>query len=191
MPKALKVVLMVIFAIAQQSGAGWADKRVLPDAIREFHSPSKNFRLVVVVEEKRTEPVVYAELYRKSDGGVEEDLIWRIDKLPHRLGPSRALVTEGGRVLLIDEWVNTPSSFALMAIEKNGTIKLTLSFADLAKLTGNSERSMAESAKFGAWRSLEPYLVPGKEIACLCTCSTPFHLDLTNGEVGLGMWSAR
>ena len=193
MKKFLKAAAMVFIATAQMTGTARADKRVLPEVLREFHSPSNEFRLLIIGNDRWLKPYASAELYRvnKSDSnepdsnepGSSDELLWRISKLPHRLGPSNAFVTDGGRVLLIDEWVNTPSSYALMVIEKNGETKPALSFAEIARLTGNSEASMVKSAVVGAWQSMQPSLVPGKERVRLRTCSTPFYLDLSTGEV--------
>ena len=101
-------VVLTFFAIVGKAASIEivADRIVLPMERREVSSPASSFVLVLATADKWKTPRGSAELYRVRT--AERQLIWKRD-LPHHHGPRRALVSDKGIVLPVDEWINVVS----------------------------------------------------------------------------------
>ncbi|WP_146515643.1 hypothetical protein [Rubripirellula amarantea] len=160
-----------------------ADQRRTPELVREFTSPSGEYRLLITGHDDWRNPRPSAELSRLAKRAQPINDAWKIDELPHRLGPAAALVFDDGTVVLIDEWVRTPSPISLMVIDKQGIIKATHSFDDLAKVSGKSPAQMVESAKQGAWQSSPPIANHDAMSIRFFTDNIPILLNVKTGKI--------
>ncbi len=161
----------------------FGDKRTTPEVVREFSSPCGEYHLLVTGSEGWKNPYASAELWHLPRAGEERRRVWRIDKLPHRLGPASALVSSCGVVILVDEWVRTPSPVSLTLIDNEGKTKAVFSFEDIARVSGESARAMVKAATIGAWQSKPPQFNDNAECVRFFTCETSFVLDLKTGEI--------
>ena len=101
-----------------------ADAMNMPDAIsrppatRIFVSPAGHYKLTIENRDNWQTQETVADL--KEIEGDAARTAWQ-QTLPHRMGPRAALVTDNGEVVLIDEWINSPSPYALSEIDVRGT----------------------------------------------------------------------
>lgn len=161
----------------------FADKRKTPKLVREYSSPSGEFHLVVTGREGWAKPHPSAQLFQISESGTSRSQVWRIDELPHRLGPGDVLISNSGVVVLIDEWVRTPSPVSLMVVGAVGKTIKVHSFNDIAQVTGKPKDSLIESAKVGIWQSRRPVISLDSERVQFFTGDTHFTLDLESGVI--------
>lgn len=126
-----------------------------PAATRVFLSPAGHYELTVSSADNWRTPRGVAELAEIS--GNERRLVWRQD-LPHRMGPRTAVVTDSGTVVLIDEWINSPSPYALTVIDSSGKILAQYSLDQLIAALGVERRAISANARLGIWMSAAPVL---------------------------------
>lgn len=129
------------------------DKKVLPPPRRSFASSSGRFELVVHSPQPAADPHAMAEMFRID--ATERRSLWS-RPLPQRLGPALALVSDEGSTLLVDEWINTPSRYALMVLGPGGETLGTHSMADIAAVSGRPMAELAAHATSGPWMSAMP-----------------------------------
>src|SRR5689334_8370642 len=111
----MKQAIISAVAICAASGTMMAQDGIdLPPAERRVASPTGAFALILKTLDNWKTPLVTASLLRR-DGS----LVWRL-QLPHEHGPRRALVTDDGRVVLVDEWINVISPRALTLLAADG-----------------------------------------------------------------------
>jgi len=174
--------VLALLACTQTSGPS-ADTRKTPELVREFFSPSGEFRLVISGSKGWLNPRPSAELFQMLDSGRSSVQEWRIEELPHRLGPESAIISNDGIVVLVDEWIRTPSPRALTVFDREGMVKSVYSFDEIAKITGMSPSLMIKSAKTGTWESGKPILAADSVSTRFFTCDTYFSLNLKTGEI--------
>ena len=129
----------------------------LPPDRREFYSPSGNFVLTVATANHWKTPLATAELL-SVDGALRRPLWQRT--LPHKKGPRRALVSDSGAVVLIDEWPNSVSRQALVCLDDSGQTLAHYSTQQLSRLLGVARKTLKSHARRGLWLSRVPVLRP-------------------------------
>ena len=98
-----------------------SDRITLPDTKREFHSSSGRFNFVVFTRDGWKSLRATGDLF--SVNGPTAKLLWSRE-LPQQFGPRFALVNELGTVLMLDEWININSQYAVLLIDRdNRTVK--------------------------------------------------------------------
>lgn len=132
-----------------------ADVIDLPPVHREFTSRSAHFVLTILSDDHWTTSVARAEV-DEHRAGVTRNL-WR-HTLPNIKGPRRALVTDHGDAILIDDWINSPSQQALSLLNATGKTVATYSFDSLVAILRVSRRDVSSHATLGIWLSSEPTL---------------------------------
>ena len=80
-------------------------------------------------------------------------------ELPHHHGPRRVLVTKGGQVLLVDEWINVLSRYALTLIAPSGVTVAQYSGEQIISKLGVARAAIRLNARLGLWMTTEPRLV--------------------------------
>lgn len=80
-------------------------------------------------------------------------------ELPHHHGPRRVLVTLDGQVLLVDEWINVLSRYALTLIAPSGVTVAQYSGEQIISLLGVPRAAIRLNARWGPWMTTEPKLV--------------------------------
>lgn len=133
------------------------DKKVRPPAQRRFASPSGTFALDVTGAVGWPSPQAHAELFAVAAGARRS--LWS-RPLPQRYGPALAVVSDEGTTLLVDEWIRTPSPYALVVIGVTGETIGAHSMADIAAASGVSPADLAARATDGPWMSAPPSLDP-------------------------------
>ena len=110
-----------------------SDRITLPDTKREFHSSSGRFNFVVSTRDGWKSLLATGDLF--SVNGLTAKLLWSRG-LPQQFGPRFALVNDLGTVLMLDEWININSHYAVLLIDRDNR-------------TGNNTVQMLFRRRFG------------------------------------------
>jgi hypothetical protein len=159
--------LCLVSAETAACGGQAADRIDVPPIERQFRSLSGGFVLTVNAVDAWKTPFARATL-RNAAGAVQ----WE-KQLPHHHGPRRALVTAGGRVLLVDEWINVASKYALTLIARDGTTVAAYS----------AEQAITSHARFGPWRAAGPNLSADGRSADFSAGGKRLSLRLSDGRL--------
>lgn len=150
----------------------------LPPDRREFYSPLGNFVLTVATADHWKTPFATAELL-SVDGALRRPL-WH-QTLPHKRGPRRALVSDSGAVVLIDEWLNTVSRQALVCVDPAGQTLAQYSTKHLAQTLGVARKTLKSYARRGLWLSRVPVLRPDSSAVDFKAGGRKLVLSLADG----------
>lgn len=156
------------------------DKKVLPPPLRSFASPSGRFELLLRSAQAAADPHVVAEMFRIDTTGRRS--LWS-RPLPQRLGPALALVSDEGATLLVDEWVKTPSPYALMVLGPGGETLDTHAMADIAAVSGLSMAELVARAQSGPWMSAAPSRAAQPQRVLLQAGGVLLSIDLSTGHL--------
>jgi hypothetical protein len=156
------------------------DTKLRPPELRSFASPSGTFVLEVRGPAGGASLQARAELF--SAGAAGRQSLWS-KPLPQRYGPGTAVVFDDGRVVLIDEWVKTPSPYALMLLAANGDTLVCHSMADIAAVSGVSTARLVTGATAGPWMSAPPERVAGRKALLVTAGKVRLELDLASGRL--------
>ncbi len=137
------------------------------------HAP---YQLVISARDSWQTPLTTGQLYEGSA------LRWQKD-LPHEYGPRFALVSPAGQVLLLDEFINVASPYALTLLNPNGEIVMQRSFDDVQKALHLSPAALTRQAVSGWWISAPPRLSAQGDHALIKTGGTTLEVDLTTGTL--------
>jgi hypothetical protein len=165
-----------------------ADAMNTPDAIsrppakRIFVSPAGRYKLIIENRDNWQTQEVVAAL--EEIVGVATRTVWQ-QALPHRMGPRAALVTDNGDVVLIDEWINSPSPYALSEIDVRGTTIAQYSLDQLIAALAVGRRAVSDNAHVGIWMSSPPVLrSDGASVEFRCA-GKKFSLRLSDGALSI------
>lgn len=164
-------------AIAMETAA---DRILLPPEQREIVSPSGRFVLVLATADGWKTPRGLAELYRVQAAGRE--LIWKRG-LPHHHGPRRALVSDAGEVLLVDEWINVPSRYALTIIAPDNRLLASYPVEQVFAVLGVPLRDITAHAKAGPWITDGPVLSADGTSALITAGGRTLEVRLSDGKL--------
>jgi hypothetical protein len=131
------------------------DERVLPPARRVFESASRNFALSVSTADQWQTPSARVTLQQLAPAPVRT--VWE-QTLPQEHGPRRVIVTNQGVVVMVDEWINVPSRFALMILDARGQRVANYSLDELITTLAVPRSAISANATLGIWLSAEPVL---------------------------------
>lgn len=174
-------------AMMQAGASGGAAPRVVRDVIsrppspRQFVSPSGRFRLVLQLALPQRPPRVVAELF-DDGGGAPGRSVWQ-QQLPHEWGPRTALITDEGRVVLVDEWINVASRRALTLLDLQGKTQLVYSAEQIFDLLAVPRRSISGAATAGVWRTGEPLLSADGLWVEIRSAGRKLRLSTTTGQL--------
>ena len=175
----LGVCWMIGVASGQQPpakpGAIAADRIDYPPLVQEFGSPSGAFHLTVKSLDSWKTPKAAATL-RLASGAM----LWQRD-LPHYHGPRRVLVTDAGQVLLVDEWVNVVSRYALTLIARDGAVIAQYSAEQIISLLAVPRRAISARARYGPWIADGPNLSSDAQSALFQAGGRSLVLRLQDG----------
>ena len=130
-----------------------SDRILLPPLTREASSPGGRFHLTIQAVDGWKSPRARAEL--REDEGASAKLLWSLH-LPHEQGPRRALISDQGEVILVDEWINVASRRALTLIGTNGKVRASYSAEEIFAVLAVPLREVTAHAKLGIWLAAEP-----------------------------------
>ncbi len=149
--------------------------RIAQPPLRQIFT-NEPYRLVISAADQWQTPRVRGQLYEG------DTLRWQKD-LPHEYGPRFALIGPAGQVLLLDEFINVASPYALTLIDLDGEVVVQRSFDDVQKALDISPAILTEQATSGWWISAPPSLNGRGSHALVETGGTTLKVDLATGEL--------
>jgi hypothetical protein len=181
--------LFIVFAGAQAqvvesltNRQGMSDAIDLPPQSREIFSPRRNISARVFSEDQWKLRIATLEVF--ANDGAKKTLLWRV-QLPHPNGPRFVTVLDSGAVVLIDDWINSPSRQALMVLTPSGKALATYSFEDIVAVLSVSRREVANLAKIGLWQSASADLGQDGKTLLLYSAKKILDLNLIDGSLRL------
>ena len=159
-----------------------ADSIPFPPARQEFSSPDGTYRFVLSTGDNWASKQAIGELIVEIDGNQQS--LWTCP-LPHEYGPRFVLVSSQGQVLLLDEWINVASRYAVMLLSRENALLAEYSFDVLQEKLAVSRASIVEMAQYGWWISAPPTLDNAEEIAAIETAGKVLAINLENGELSI------
>ncbi len=159
-----------------------SDRITLPDFRREFRSPSGRFAFVVSTRDGWKSLRGTGELFSIT-GSVHTPLWSR--ELPQQFGPRFVLISDLGTVLMLDEWINVKSQYAVFLIDRNNrTVKQHDADAVQAAVQVPAN-DIVRMAKHGWWVSAPPSLNSAGDAARVETAGKILTIRLSDGQLSV------
>lgn len=168
---------------AAQAEAQLADDAIdLPPVHQVVTSPNQLFLLVLQSPDGWATPQPTAALYSLDDRQCQR--LWQ-RSLPQSYGPRFALVSNSGTTLLLDEWINVASDYAVFLLDPAGQLIAQHSFDQVAAMLPLSRAEIVERSRFGWWIAATPVLLTDGQQAQVDTAGQHLLIDLDNGQLRL------
>jgi hypothetical protein len=174
-------------ALGRNGKAGWSvsdgvrDSIDLPAQRREFASRSRNYLFVLRTEDGWASKRAQGELYELSARGRR--LLWR-QLLPQEFGPRYLVVSDEGHILMLDEWINVKSQYAVILMGKDGAMIARKRFEDVKDVLRADEAVLVKHGSRGSWWiSADPILDAGRNIVSVPAGNGALVIDLTSGAL--------
>lgn len=176
---ALLVTVLQPVVIGQVAG-DWISH---PPERQEFASPSGEFLLTIATSDAWRSVHPQAELFSTTAG--TRSRIWQ-RPLPQEYGPRHVLVGNRGDVLLLDEWINVMSRYAVMLIDQRNRIVTQRSFKDVETVVGVPLGSIVFEERSGFWMGGPPTLDATANRAVVPTVANRnLIVDMQNGDLSI------
>ncbi len=154
--------------------AATADRIAQPPLSQTF--TTSEYELTITAADRWQTPAATAQLHQG------DTLRWQ-KPLPHQYGPRFALISPQGRVLLLDEFINIASPYALTLLDTDGQPLAQYSFDDIQKTLAIPAATLTQKATSGWWISATPTLSESAGSAIIPTGGTTLQVDLATGEL--------
>ncbi len=154
----LGLVVMVGGVWGRSPALAGADVILTPPAVEASGSPSGNHIIEIRLPDGADPHAARstATLFSVAAGGARS-LLWKLD-LPHRPRPRFALVADNGIVVLLDEWLNVRSDWAVMVIDRDGRTVARHGLEAVRAALGVPIKALAPLARHGVWMQSLPAL---------------------------------
>ncbi|MCC2615693.1 hypothetical protein LJ739_05515 [Aestuariibacter halophilus] len=163
-------LLMLLFA-AQVHAA--TDIIAVPDPVREYVSPSGQYRLVI----RRNETRASISVFNYQDG---VNVSWS-SEIAHRFGPRFAFVSDNGQVILVDEWLNRFTDHAVTVFDSSGKVIASYSTDDIAQTLSATRQHVHKTATIGAWIQSQPVFDQSAHAVLFKCADKPLLVDVATG----------
>lgn len=154
----------------------------LPPVRQEFFSPVRNYLFVLSTPDEWKSKQAIGELFQITEQTHKR--LW-IRSLPHEYGPRYVLVGNQGQVLLLDEWINVASRFAIMVLNCKNELVAQYDFDALQRFLNVPRAKFPEMARHGLWISSPPVLDASGERAKVRTVGKVLLINLNDGQLSL------
>ena len=154
----------------------------LPRARTEFRSRDQRYIFVITSEDGWATKQPSGELFVLTKDGGRLSL-WK-KRLPQEYGPRYVLIGDQGQVLMLDEWINVKSRYAVVVLDHRAAVNVERSFEEVRNAVGVSEAKLVELANGGSWWiSGEPRLEQSGKVARISVGGRILRVDLTSGDL--------
>jgi hypothetical protein len=161
---------------------GQDDSISLPPKQAELRSPSGEYLFVFETVPGAKPPRSTGTLFRTTDG--ERTILWSRE-LPQEYRARFGAVSDGGRVLLLDEWINVASPYAVMVLSPQGELIAQHDFDAVAAVLGVSRNEIVAAARTGWWIQAPPSIVAGSEVATVAAAGKLIAISLLDGSLSI------
>jgi len=191
---ALFVAALLFFALACQhataAGVGnspskvpaISDKITLPDVRREFVSPSSRYIFAVSTRDNWKYLRGTGELFSVS--GSVRKLLWSRE-LPQQFGPRFVLVSDLGAVVMVDEWINVKTGYAVLIVDRDNRQVAQHGTDDVQAVLQVPINQIVQLAKHGWWISAPPILNASGNVALVKAAGKILAIRLSDGRLSI------
>lgn len=152
----------------------------IPPMKREFSSPDGRHKFTVFTSDNWASKKAKVKLVKITENS--QILLWSKD-LPHEYGPRHVIVNNQGRILLLDEWINVPSNYAIVLLDSKGEIISQYSFDKLQRFLNISRAEIVEKAKEGWWIASTPTLDTSSNASSVGVAGKLLTIHLNDGHI--------
>jgi hypothetical protein len=158
------------------------DRIPLPPVREEYFSPSGSYMFVVSTADDWKSMQSSGDLF-SIDGGTRKLLWSRV--LPQNYRPRFVLVGNQGEVLLLDEWMNVKSPYAVVVLDNKNHVIAQYDFDAIQKILDIPEAKIVRMAKHGWWITSPPKLNASEGIALIEAAGKIVTVRLHDGRLSL------
>lgn len=151
-----------------------------PPAQQVITSPNGSHILVLRAPENSADKRLVATFYTVSENLCQPQ--WS-QTLPQEYGPRFVLVNDQGYTVLLDEWINVASSYAVMVLDPSGQVVAQHSFDQVASLLRVPRADVVEQARFGWWISAAPTLNRSGTTVRVPTAGRQLQITVATGQL--------
>ncbi|HSM83988.1 MAG TPA: hypothetical protein VLS96_20020 [Nodosilinea sp.] len=156
------------------------DALPIPPVLRHGGSPAGTYHLVLTLTDADGQRRTVASLYEITDQLCAP--LWT-QPLPHSYGPRLALVNDAGLVVLLDEWINVASPYAIVVLDPRGEVMAQHGFDDIVAATGATRAEVVDRAAQGFWLGGDPEFSRAGDRLFIPAAGGRLTLDLTTGDL--------
>lgn len=156
------------------------DEIATPDTHRTYESLNGIYRFEIIGEEHWQSKQATGYLYNVTTDRI--DLLWQ-SRLPQEYGPRYVVVGSQGQVLLLDEFINVSSPYAVVLLNLTGDIVAQYSFDDLERVLNVPRAEIVAQAQQGWWISADPEHNVNRGRVMIETAGKTLSIDLTTGQL--------
>jgi hypothetical protein len=157
-----------------------SDRITLPDPRRESVAPSGKWAFVVSTPDAWAKKRGTGALVSVS--GSTRAAVWSRE-LPQEYGPRFILVDDAGTVVLLDEWINVNSRYAVVVIDRDNRQIAQHSTDDVQAALGVPMSQIVQMAKHGWWITTPPVMAAGATEVHVETGGKVLHIRLSDGRL--------
>lgn len=177
---ALLLLGMVSLAGEETSLGVGEDAIAPPPQHQTILSPEKTHILVLQAAEDWSLKQLTATLYEVNDTACQP--LWS-QVLPQEYGPRFVLVTNQGHTVLLDEWINVASNYAVMVLNAAGQTVAQHGFDAVAQVLQVPRSDIVERARHGWWITREPTLSRDGQTVEVGAAGKRLHITVSNGQL--------
>ena len=160
-----------------------ADFVPYPPKSREYVSPAGAYVFTVETHNDWAMPAVVGELTARA--GTPPSPIWS-RLLPQPYGPRFVVVSDSGAVLMVDEWNNVKSQYAILLYDRSGEIVAQYDFDQVHEVMGVDLPQFTKFARHGWWISAAPRMIEGGFATGVPTAGKELRIQFATGELSVG-----
>lgn len=153
-----------------------------PPAHQAIVSPDQSHILVLQSQPGERPQRSVATLYRANGTLCQPQ--WS-QSLPQEYGPRFVLVADAGYTVLLDEWINVASNYAVMVLDPTGQVVRQHSFDAVATVLRTPRANIVEAARYGWWISTAPILSRDGQSVQVSTAGRRLRIRVTDGRLSL------
>jgi len=158
------------------------DRIPTPPVQATFSSPAGNYIFLLSTPDNWKSKKAVGELFHIVDGARTR--LWT-RTLPHEFGPRFVVVGNSGEVLLLDEWINVKSRYAIMIIDPGNKLVAHHDFDAVQRVLGVRGADIVKKARHGIWITSHPILDGSGEMVSVETADTELTIHLSDGRISL------
>jgi hypothetical protein len=179
-------VLLVLLAVSADTVWSYQvvdnDRIALPPTLEEVTSPSGQYVFAISTPDNWKTTKSVGELFEIVDGARR--LLWS-RSLPHGFRPRYALMGNQGNVLLLDEWINIKSDYAVMVIDRDNQLIAQHDFDAVQTVLGVPGSEIVTVARYGFWIGAPPLVDPSGKSAEVVAGGKTLAIRLADGHISL------
>ena len=150
---------LALASLAADAGQPGADAVSVPPAFESRPSPSGRFELELKLAGGGPHAAQCdASLFEVS--ARQRKRLWS-RRLEHRPRPRFAVVSDGGEVVLFDEWLAVRSALAVVLIDRSGSTRAQHDLESVRSALALPLGALAPVARHGPWMQAPPAIGPG------------------------------